>query len=236
MSRCVYCDQSFQPAFGWQELILYMPEKLLCQRCEVQLIRLDKDLCTLCGRSLSALNPAYHNGEHCLDCQKWEKDDQFTGVLKKSRSVYVYNDFLKEVITLFKFRGDYQIIEAFHYEIQQLFKKEFQKDVIIVPIPLSNERHYERGFNQAEAMAISIKKPYERLLVRKHTEKQSKKGRIERIKNHTIFQVADKQKINSANVLLVDDIYTTGATLRAAAKQCISSGAASVSALTLARS
>nr|WP_312028287.1 phosphoribosyltransferase family protein [Bacillus sp. HMF5848] len=163
---------------------------------------------------------------------------------------------MKEAMALFKFRGDYAVIYAFQEKLQQFYKQHYNKqDLLIVPIPLSNERLHERGFNQAEAIASLLPKlnllesiaqllplkhfffqqPFriENILTRTHHEKQSKKSRTDRIHAKNVFST-NTQKINKP-ILLIDDIYTTGSTLRHAAKVLKEAGATSVSALTLIR-
>ncbi|MGA4718537.1 ComF family protein [Fictibacillus nanhaiensis] len=143
---------------------------------------------------------------------------------------------MKEMIAKLKYRGDAEIVKAFYPVLSSEFKK-ISHDAIIVPIPLSDERHYERGFNQAELLARGIQKPVEQLLKRKtHEEKQSKKTREERLsQKKNPFEVIDSVKVKDQKVILVDDVYTTGSTLRYAVKVLIEGGAKEVSSITLAR-
>ncbi|WP_308167083.1 phosphoribosyltransferase family protein [Bacillus sp. ISL-40] len=68
-----------------------------------------------------------------------------------------------------------------------------------------------------------------------HSEKQSKKSRSERIHLSQVFQVNPNVDLAGKKVILIDDIYTTGSTLRHAAKLLKVAGAASIQSLTLAR-
>ncbi|MGN7175963.1 ComF family protein [Paenibacillus sp. FSL R5-0490] len=113
-------------------------------------------------------------------------------------------------------------------------KLENMKFDCLVPIPLSPERLYERGFNQSAALILEAGFTPAELLQRIHSEKQSKKSRLERIHHHQVFEPLN---INIENkvILLIDDIYTTGSTLYHAAKVLKTGGAASVLSLTLAR-
>lgn len=70
--------------------------------------------------------------------------------------------------------------------------------------------------------------------MRTHSEKQSKKSRYERIHAQQVFQVCSEE-VQGKRILLLDDIYTTGSTLRQAAKVLKSAGAIEVKSLTLAR-
>jgi competence protein ComFC len=194
------------------------------------------DICRICGRSFSLFPEQYRQGDCCYDCIRWEEYEEWKGILQQNRSLYVYNDFLKEVIAKIKYRGDAELMKAF-YPVMCSKLKGFFGDTILVPIPLSNERHYERGFNQADIIARGFNSGVHNLLKRKtHEEKQSKKNRHERIKKKdNPFRVIDKDQIKGHSILLIDDVYTTGSTLRYAAKVLIEAGAKSVSSITLGR-
>ncbi|MBP1943474.1 ComF family protein [Cytobacillus luteolus] len=166
---------------------------------------------------------------------KWQKDNRWQDILIKNRSVYTYNPFLKETLSLFKFRGDHAISQIFKQDFKRTFTKHFDKKSIIVPIPLSNERLYERGFNQAKVLAELLHLPISEPLTRIHLEKQSKKSRSERLRTTNIFHLKESIKLKGAEIVLIDDIYTTGTTLRHAAEILKEAGALSVSSLTLAR-
>jgi competence protein ComFC len=133
----------------------------------------------------------------------------------------------------FKYRGDYVLAIIFTEKIKEFLRK-IQPD-LIVPIPLSKERLYERGFNQAEALLNESGLTQTIPLTRIHSEKQSKKSRSERIHIPQVFEVDRQIEILGKNILLIDDIYTTGSTLRHAAKLLKESGAERVQSLTLAR-
>jgi competence protein ComFC len=194
------------------------------------------DICRICGRSFSLFPEQYRQGDCCYDCIRWEDDEEWAGVLQQNRSLYVYNDFLKEVIAKIKYRGDTELINAFK-PVMRSKVKGISRDTILIPIPLSIERHYERGFNQADIIATGFNRDVHNLLKRNtHEEKQSKKNRHERMKKKdNPFIVIDKEQIKGHAVLLIDDVYTTGNTLRYAAKVLLEAGAKMVSSITLGR-
>jgi competence protein ComFC len=127
--------------------------------------------------------------------------------------------------------------------MQNKFKQTFDQknQPIIIPVPISPERLYERGFNQARSLANLINQnlPKEEILERTHTEKQSKKKKSERILTDSPFHLkpgTDFAKYKNKNLLIIDDIYTTGTTLRQIAKILQPLSMNSVKSLTLARS
>jgi competence protein ComFC len=236
MSYCLYCHASYLETWSWATLFGLDKRPILCQKCESKLELIKGDICRICSRSFSLFPEQYRQGDCCYDCIRWEEDKEWKGVLQQNRSFYVYNDFLKEVITKIKYRGDAELMKAFYLVMRSKLKGVFG-DAILVPIPLSNERHYERGFNQADIIATGFNRDVHNLLKRNtHEEKQSKKNRHERMKKKdNPFSVINQEQIKGHSVLLIDDVYTTGSTLRYAAKVMLEKGAKSVSSITLGR-
>src|SRR5699024_3859120 len=101
-----------------------------------------------------------------------------------------------------------------------------------IPIPLSKERLEERAFNQATLIGNLLGDVDESLLIRQNNDKQSKKTKQERINSSNPFKVTRKI---TENILLVDDIYTTGSTLRHAAKLLKENSAKEVKSFNLIR-
>jgi competence protein ComFC len=208
-------------------------EVLLCEQCNGQLALIEGDCCARCNRPFEGLPEEYCKGEYCYDCIRWEEEIEWNGVLDKNISLYAYSDFLKELISRYKFRGDYVLARFFCKGlIKVLSKCEYN---ILVPVPLSNERMYERGFNQVEALIIEAGLTPTHVLKRVHTEKQSKKSREERVHLSNIFKIVNEEDIVGKKVMLIDDIYTTGSTLMHAGKLLKQHGALSVSSFTIAR-
>ncbi|MBM7661597.1 ComF family protein [Bacillus mesophilus] len=154
----------------------------------------------------------------------------------KNRSIYQYNEGMKMILNQFKFRGDYELYKAFEAEMRKVFIRDFTKIDLISFIPLSDERLYERGFNQAEVLAQLITSNAVPLLVKKEESKQSKKNRQERISTENPFILLPHIHLQDNHILLIDDIYTTGTTIRHAAQLLLQEGAKQVSSLTLIRS
>lgn len=231
--RCLYCGEGIIPAIGWGNLFSREEEVLLCDQCTKQLVPIVGECCVRCSRPFEDLAVEFRKGEYCYDCARWEEDKEWKGILERNVSLYQYNDFLKGVISRYKFRGDY-VLSKFLCKGLHKVLKDYEYD-LLVPIPLSNERLYERGFNQAEALILEAGFISTVVLKRTHTEKQSKKSREERIHLSNIFKLASEEEIVGKKVLLVDDIYTTGSTLMHAGKLLKQHGALSVSSFTVAR-
>ncbi|STO13713.1 DNA utilization protein GntX [[Flavobacterium] thermophilum] len=228
--NCLLCHSPYNPINSWRQLLFLEDLDVLCPRCRGSFAVIRGRLCEMCGRPLEEAKPSL-----CADCLRWQEDEQWGRVLVKNRSVYLYNDWMKDVVALWKFRGDYVIVEAFRRPFSQAFRRHFGRDWHVVPIPLSRERLDERGFNQAEALARLLPSPYFPWLARRHSEKQSKKSRRERLKTDNPFFLSGHPPINGKRIVLIDDIYTTGITIRHAARVLLEAGAAEVWALTLVR-
>ncbi|RFU63954.1 ComF family protein [Peribacillus glennii] len=230
IKKCLICNEEVESVFSWKDIWVSSDNEKICSDCRGKLAFLSGERCKMCSRELEE---KYQQDGLCLDCVRWENDSEWRGFLSANISLFHYNDFLKETIAKFKYRGDYALAEAFASFVAE--KIEHMSHDIIVPIPLSNERMAERGFNQAKALAETAGlKTYDALL-RTHTEKQSKKSREERIRLAQVFKVTGPDTIKGKKILLIDDIYTTGSTLRHAAKILKQSGAEEIYSLTLAR-
>jgi ComF family protein len=112
---------------------------------------------------------------------------------------------------------------------------------LVIAMPMHWRKRMERGFNQAELLARPVAKLYglklaKNLRRKKRTVSQAGLTQAERQNNlKGSFEVRNTGEVSGRRILLVDDVFTTGATLRAATDVLKSAGAARVCALTLAR-
>lgn len=112
---------------------------------------------------------------------------------------------------------------------------------VIVPVPLHPRRTAERGFNQAELLAHAVQqfigKPFSVALRRgRYTSPQALLAKTARLKNvQNAFQLNAMSDIRGARVLLVDDVFTTGATMQECARVLLEAGASDVAGMSVAR-
>ncbi len=113
---------------------------------------------------------------------------------------------------------------------------------LIVPVPLHPKKLRERGFNQSLILAKGISKKFtvslDFMTLRRHinTEPQISLGKKERESNvHGVFSVTDPDKIKGQRIILVDDVYTSGSTVKECARVLMKNKAAAVAVITLAR-
>jgi len=151
---------------------------------------------------------------------------------------------LKEVIHEFKYRTHFSLarpLAAHLASVYQAHPASLQADFII-PVPLHHIRQRERGFNQAfelskylgRAIDLEVKKGW--LLRVRATKVQAGLSRRERRLNlNGAFKVPRKARLKGKSVLLIDDVFTTGATLNECVKILRQEGARRVNCLTIAR-
>ena len=232
--NCLICHDQLTSQIGWAQIFSKETDDNLCEECRSKLEEISGEQCKICGRPNKHGDYSFIQGETCYDCVRWEQDPAWSGYLVKNTSLFYYNDFLKEILATYKYRGDYLLAHVFSSYLKATLTK--SKFDTLTPIPLSIERQYERGFNQAEAIIVTAGYQPIHTLVRAHTEKQSKKSRSERIQLPQVFSLLPDVKVKGKMILIIDDIYTTGSTIRHAAKVLKEAGAANVASLTLARS
>ncbi len=196
------------------------------------------------------------NGYQCLVCGK----NTFQGLSHQDCSHHSpitglvvglkwKNDFTKNLIHKFKFSSlkelSVPLAELLIKKIESspLFKTWLEKNQpLIVPIPLHEKRLLERGFNQAELLASEIASNYnlilknEILLRTKNTKPQTTLNAKKRLVNlENAFTLNDTEAIKNKNIILIDDVATTGATLNAAAQVLKKAGALVIWVAVLAR-
>lgn len=191
----------------------------LCAGCLSGLSILEGVLCLRCGRSLQNWS---EQGELCGDCASIKSDP-----LCCNRSLLRYEGWIKERIGTFKYQGDERWAHCFAILLAIGYNRFFRDAgiTLISYVPLHEKRMQERGFNQAELLALHLgallRIPVKPLLQRtKETGKQSKqvgrKARQESMKD--AFAPLPSSLHQVRKLLIVDDIYTTGSTTRSCAE------------------
>jgi ComF family protein len=125
--------------------------------------------------------------------------------------------------------------------MQEIVSPAIDKQACIVPVPLGEIRKRERGYNQTELIATSFaeknERPFSSHVLRRVRETRSQVGLnlIERQENVSDAFEAVPQKVNGKAIILIDDLFTTGATMSACAKALYRAGAKSIVGLSIAR-
>ena len=164
----------------------------------------------------------------CLTCE--QKFSPVRNEQANHRSLYHYNEAMKDYLHRYKFMGDVVLAKVFQKQLYDVFKREQR---IIVPIPMHPQKLVERTFSHIDELLIAAKIPYKHLLEKTTTDNQSKKSREERINTPQLFRLIEK--IDPKNYVVFDDIYTTGTTIDHAKRALLEAGAKTVTSITLIR-
>lgn len=201
----------------------------ICDTCKDKLKPIYGARCFCCSKPLQR-----EEQEYCKDCRKARQFQQGLGI-------FPYSTLLQNSLFQLKY-GKRQEYGTFYGEFAAYYSREkIEKWRInlIIPIPLHPRRLEKRGYNQAGIIAEALGKKLgipvdERILKRqKNTKPQKELNHQERQKNMRNAFVARK-KLEGENILLVDDIYTTGSTIEEAAKELKKAGAQKIFFLTVA--
>ena len=157
-------------------------------------------------------------------------------------SSYYYKNVLKDLIYRYKFRGETKLGDLFYKMLYEYIK---DIDILhdfdfITAVPLSSQRFNNRGYNQSEIIARGISTlinvPYVDCIYRSEdTSAQSSLDKRGRVHNISDVFIADKRKTKDKNIILIDDIITTGATMNSCSGELIDKGAKSVIGISLAK-
>lgn len=231
MSKCLWCEQEVVHSVTIRELIFFcVKERVLCSSCSNRLDRLgDYDACMGCNKKMNK------NEEICKNCLSWRKI--YPHIKLRHRAIYSYNSFGKEVISRFKYLGDCEMASMFSEDIKELTHKN-RRNKLIIPIPISNQSMKERGFNQTELLLEAADINYINVLKSSDChDKQSKKNRMERLNSPQPFILNShmEQEIKEKDVVIADDIYTTGRTIYHAAHLISQYQPASINSISLFR-
>jgi competence protein ComFC len=231
----------------WQELffpsrlncsICHQPlprrnELKLCGRCLAQLNFVSEPFCQICGRPLRL---ALVDRGRCNLCRL--HNFHFT----KARAVAVYEGLWRECIHMMKYchRGD--LIAPMAGLMAQVFRQFWpEENLLLVPVPQAINRKARRGYDHAQLLALELglllKMPVEtdNLWLKKATQQQSQVGKEARALNvRGAFAVHEPEVFSGKQLLLIDDLLTTGWTASECAKALLGCKATRVDVLTLA--
>lgn len=223
MSNCLLCDEELTNQQSLRGLILMKKENLtMCDNCKNKFEPVSEASCKTCCKKSSETS--------CEDCQEWGRK----GKSVNHKALYYYNEEMKEYFQKYKFQGDQLLACLFAEEIKVALKK--YKGYTIVPIPLSDERNEKRGFNQVTVILESAGIPYQDLLRKKDTKALSQKNKKERLKVEQAFERIEPENQSwPENIVIVDDIYTTGATIERAKEMLFVNGVKEIKSFSLAR-
>lgn len=214
--RCPVCQK-----------ILRDQKRMICPQCDTMLQPIGHPRCFKCGKPVE-------KGEYCRDCQKQKH------MFEQGRGIFVYDSSMRRSVTRYKYYGcreygDFYAKAMYRYAKMEL--REWKPD-LIVPVPVHRSKERMRGFNQAAYLAERISRytgiPVDMGLVQKNikTQSQKKLNALQRRKNlEKAFCVTGN--VRGKDILVIDDVYTTGSTIDAMASCLKKKGAENVYFLTV---
>ena len=215
--RCPICDEAIPR------------NKLICNKCRINLVPIRGKRCIKCSKAFGDLS-----NELCFDCRKTLHNFEYGFALYDYESV-------KSSLYRYKYSGRGEYSKFYSSAIVEYLGaaiKEMRVDAII-PVPLHKKRQQKRGYNQAELIAreigqlLGIGVRTDIVYRRKNTLPQKKLSGIKRQNNlKKAFHIA-QYDVKLKRVVIVDDIYTTGATINEVAKELIVCGVQSIFFITL---
>ncbi len=207
----------------------FSKERYICKKCKNNFEFLDIIGCKICGRSTGT------DKEFCNICEVAPNIS-----FNKNYSLFPYDDVYKSFIYKLKYGLDKRysyLMSMLMYEY--IIQNNLFKDIdIITCVPMHKSKERKRGFNQSALLAKQLSSllniPYKQTLIRnKNTVPQSSLRLEDRFKNlSTVFVLNKNTNVSNKNILIIDDIYTSGATISECSNQLIANEAKNIYALT----
>jgi len=210
----------------------------LCRTCFNDIGLIHAPICFVCGVPADISYDYPQDEFACGVCR------QSPYKFDRARSLGHYDTVLRQLIHHFKYQKQLGVLSDIDCLLEKYFS-EFGKEYLgltVSPIPLHFNKMRERGFDQAFLLARQVARvlhaPLESALLKRvaETSAQATKTKAERAQNiKGAFEVNRPEWVEGKNILLVDDVFTTGATANEAAKTLKKAGAGKVYIFTLGR-
>jgi ComF family protein len=233
-------DMSLRPKSEWLRGLLDFVFPPLCLGCG----KYTEDEYAVCGTCRETIDDFHH--PFCLNCLSEIPAGRPCGACgEECVPLYAYGDYakpLEQIVIQFKFRGITRISEMLARLIADRFGHliEARDADWLVPIPLHSNRETHRGYNQAEVLAGELSKclgigvDASKLERVKKRRPQARLSQAERLRNiRDVFSLRDNFGDN-LRLILVDDVVTSGATVKEAARVISRNGAEVVGVISIA--
>lgn len=212
--RCPVCGRIPTPA-GYR----------ICADCIPKLSFVQEPFCFKCGKTVYD-----EREEYCRDCRNLKKSFEYGFCLLN------YDDLAAEIMSDIKYKNKREYLEAFADLLAFRYEKKIEKMCAdaLVPVPIHRSRMRSRGFNQSELLArhlgkkMHIKVESDVLQRRKRTRAQKELDSKERLKNLSEAFICESLPKDLNNLIIIDDIYTTGSTIEACTAALKTAGAKNV--------
>lgn len=206
-----------------------------CPQCWIKIRFISKPYCDVLGIPFT-----YDLGEGTLSADAIANPPAF----RKLRSAVLYDEHIRRLVSQFKYSDRTELGPWMANWMIRAGEELIDENKLIIPIPLHWRRLWSRKYNQSAELSWVIAKKTNlvfepRILKRSRNTKQqvglSGREREKNVQGAFQIRVENAHLVKGKNILLVDDVYTTGATVNAATKTLLRAGALSVDVLTFAR-
>ena len=220
--KCISCRTIFAPVHN-------APRPWICDNCKPLFTPVPNPICHRCG------HPKISENASCLSCQ----NRHF--YFESHRAAFVYDGVVRDLIHNIKFRNERQIAEGLGHLFAEVIRDFGFNGDYIIPVPLYPAKKRVRGFNQASVLARPLSDVLEIPIVENMIKRVKKTapqsglsvpGREQNLSDAFKFN-GKKYDITDKMILLVDDIFTSGATMNTCAKVFMDHNAARVICLSL---
>lgn len=186
----------------------------LCEDCINKFPFLDtKNICAKCGAPLNSIT------NFCDDCKLTKFD------FDEARASFEYTNDAKRLVLAIKYANAKYLAKYFAKYMYETFLNWGVVVDLIIPVPLSEKRQKSRGYNQSELLAEEFSnfsgievcsEKVVRIDSGKTQQHSTRKERFDNMKG--VFKLNDKTSLEGKNILIIDDVYTTGATVNELSK------------------
>jgi ComF family protein len=198
---------------------------LICRLCRYRWSKLPEPLCHRCGQPLLLIELA------CRLCAEWPAG------LDRVRSAVWHDGGARQAVHQLKYEGWWRVTESLARSMTGL--EPLTGRLVLVPVPLAAKRLKDRGYNQSEhlarALGAVVRKPVKVEALRRIRETPTQTALTPEARLANVAGAFQAGGVVGTRVVLVDDVFTTGATLLAAAQALKQAGATQVEAVTFAR-